>query len=206
VTAEEILRRAPMIPVLTIERAEDALPLARALADGGLPVLEVTLRTPAALAAIERIAKGAPDVLLGAGTVLNVRDLEYAAAAGARFALSPGYAPDIKADAIIPFVPGVATASEVMRGLADGYQAFKFFPADTMGGPATLRAFAAPLPQARFCPTGGINAQNAASYLALENVLCVGGSWVAPTAAIRAGDWARIRALAEEAAVLAPAR
>jgi 2-dehydro-3-deoxyphosphogluconate aldolase/(4S)-4-hydroxy-2-oxoglutarate aldolase len=201
-TAEEILALAPVIPVLTIERGEDAVPLARALVAGGLPVLEVTLRTPAALAAMKAIAALVPEALLGAGTVLNQRDYESAVAAGARFALSPGYIDGLKATSEAPFIPGIATATELMRGLEAGYAMFKFFPAAPLGGPAALSALGGPLPMAKFCPTGGITLKNAPDYLALTNVLCVGGSWVAPLDAIRAGDWARIETLAREASAL----
>lgn len=200
--AEDILRRAPVIPVLTIEREADAAPLAHALVGGGLTVLEVTLRTPAALAAMRRIADEAPSALLGAGTVLNQRDYDAACAAGARFALSPGYVENLDLDPATPFIPGIATASELMRGLEAGYSVFKFFPAGPLGGPAALRALGGPLPAAKFCPTGGVDLQNARSYLDLPNVLCVGGSWVAPMRAIAAGEWAEIGALAAEAAQL----
>ncbi|MEJ0022263.1 MAG: bifunctional 4-hydroxy-2-oxoglutarate aldolase/2-dehydro-3-deoxy-phosphogluconate aldolase [Alphaproteobacteria bacterium] len=201
-TAEEILSRAPVVPVLTIEREEDAVPLARALVAGGLIVLEVTLRTPAALAALKAIAAEVPEALLGAGTVLNQRDYDWAVAAGARFALSPGYVDMLTPVAEAPFIPGIATASELMRGIGAGYATFKFFPAAPLGGPAALSALGGPLPMAKFCPTGGITLKNAPDYLALANVLCVGGSWVAPLDAIRAGDWARIQALANEASAL----
>lgn len=202
-TAELILARAPVIPVLTIEREEDAVPLARALVAGGLVVLEVTLRTQAALAAMRAIANEVPDAVLGAGTVLHQRDYDAALSAGARFALSPGYVPDLKPVADAPFIPGIATATELMHGLDDGYTAFKFFPAAALGGPAALSALGGPLPAARFCPTGGINLKNASDYLTLANVLCVGGSWVAPQDAVRSGEWARIEALAVEASALA---
>ncbi|MES1202748.1 MAG: bifunctional 4-hydroxy-2-oxoglutarate aldolase/2-dehydro-3-deoxy-phosphogluconate aldolase [Pseudomonadota bacterium] len=201
-TAEEILALAPVIPVLTIERAEDAVPLARALVAGGLPVLEVTLRTSAALAAMKAIAAQVPDALLGAGTVLNQRDYDAAVAAGARFALSPGSIDGLKVLPEAPFIPGIATATELMRGLDAGYATYKFFPAAPLGGPAALSALGGPLPKAKFCPTGGITLKNAPDYLALANVLCVGGSWVAPLDAIRAGDWARIETLARAASAL----
>jgi 2-dehydro-3-deoxyphosphogluconate aldolase/(4S)-4-hydroxy-2-oxoglutarate aldolase len=200
--AHDVLALAPVMPVLTIEREEDAAPLARALVAGGLRAVEITLRTPAALAAIARVAREVPEAMVGAGTVLNAADMRQAIAAGARFALSPGLPDDIPAPGAIPFIPGVATASEIMRGLAAGFTAFKFFPAAQLGGPGALAAFAGPLAQARFCPTGGVSAQNAADYLALPNVVCVGGSWVAPAEAVRAGDWARITALAAAAAGL----
>lgn len=201
-TGEDIIRRAPVIPVLTIEREEDAVPLARALVEGGLPVLEVTLRTPAALGALRAIANEVPDALLGAGTVLHQRDYDAAVEHGARFALSPGYVEALKPAAHAPFIPGIATATELMRGLDEGYTAFKFFPAAALGGPSALAALGGPLPKARFCPTGGISLRNAPEYLALSNVCCVGGSWVAPAAHVRGGQWDAIRVLAREAAAL----
>lgn len=201
-TNEEILRRCPVIPVITIEREADAVPLARALVTGGLNVLEVALRTPAGLGAIKAIAAEVPDALIGAGTILNQRDYDNAHAAGAKFALSPGYVPGLRVATDAPFIPGVATASEVMRGLHEGYTAFKLFPAGPLGGPSALKAMAGPFPGVKFCPTGGIDLKNAPSYLSLSNVLCVGGSWVAPLDAIRDGDWVKIIALAREAAQL----
>jgi 2-dehydro-3-deoxyphosphogluconate aldolase / (4S)-4-hydroxy-2-oxoglutarate aldolase len=201
-TGEDILSRAPVIPVLTIERVEDAVPLARALVAGGLIVLEVTLRTPAALDAMKAIAGEVPEALLGAGTVLNQRDYDAAFEAGAQFALSPGYVPGLEVIAEAPFIPGIATATELMRGLDDGFTAFKFFPAAALGGPAALSALGGPLPKARFCPTGGISLKNAPDYLALPNVLCVGGSWVAPSQAVRDKQWLNIENLAREANAL----
>ena len=203
---DAIFARAPVIPVITIERIQDALPLCRALADGGLPVLEVTLRSTCALDAIERIARELPDACIGAGTVLSPRDLAAVQRAGAQFAISPGATEALyaaAADAAIPLIPGIATASELMRGLELGWQRFKFFPAEASGGVAALTGFAGPLPQARFCPTGGIDAAKAPAYLALPNVACVGGSWMLPPEAVRAGDWARIAQLAQAAARLA---
>ncbi len=197
-----LMRVGPVIAVLTIERAADAVPLARALAAGGVKVLEVTLRTPDALAAIAAIAREVPEVIVGAGTVLNPRDLERAEQASAQFAVSPGLSePLVKASAesALPFLPGVATASELMRGLDAGLEHFKFFPAEAAGGAATLKALQGPFAQCRFCPTGGITAVNARGYLALPNVLCVGGGWLAPTEAIAAGDWSSITDLARAA-------
>lgn len=199
-----ICRRAPVIPVLTIEDAALAAPLARALVAGGLPVIEVTLRTPAALAAIAAMAavEGAE---VGAGTLLAPADAAAAAAAGARFAVSPGTTAallDAVAAAALPFLPGAATASEVMALLDRGHRVQKFFPAEVAGGLAALKALGGPLPQVAFCPTGGITPTLAPQYLALANVLCVGGSWVAPAAAVAARDWVRITALAREAALL----
>ena len=201
-TLEQILKLAPVLPVLTIEDEAHAVPLARALVAGGLPALEVTLRTPAALGAIKRIAGEVEGAVVGAGTVLNARSLERAGAAGARFAVSPGLAGDAAPDGPIPLLPGIATASELMRGLEAGFKLFKFFPAVPAGGVAVLKAFAPVFQGARFCPTGGIGEENAGGFLALSNVLCVGGSWVAPAEAVRAGDVARIEALARAASGL----
>lgn len=204
-TAEQALSLSPVIPVVTIDEASDALPLAQALLAGGVKTVEITLRTAAALDAIRAIAQGAPEMAVGAGTVLNENDLEAVIKAGARYALSPGGTPKLmKAarDAAIPFVPGVATASEIMRGLDLGYTHFKFFPAEQMGGVAALKALSAPLAAARFCPTGSITPEKASAYLALPNVLCVGGSWIAPPEAIKARDWAAIEAAAQAATAL----
>ncbi|HET8818206.1 MAG TPA: bifunctional 4-hydroxy-2-oxoglutarate aldolase/2-dehydro-3-deoxy-phosphogluconate aldolase [Xanthomonadaceae bacterium] len=202
---DAILRRAPVLPVLTIERLDDAVPLARALVEGGLPVLEVTLRTSIALEAIARIALEVPDAVVGAGTILRPLDLEQVAEAGADFAISPGATDALYAAArttAIPFLPAIATASELMRGLERGHRRFKFFPAAAMGGPTALKAFAGPFPQVRFCPTGGIDADSAPGYLALGNVLTVGGAWTVPADALAARDWDRIAQLAREAAAL----
>jgi 2-dehydro-3-deoxyphosphogluconate aldolase/(4S)-4-hydroxy-2-oxoglutarate aldolase len=199
-----ICRMAPVIPVLTVEDAARAAPLARALVAGGLPVIEVTLRTPAALAAIAAMAE-VEGAVVGAGTLLGPADVAAAAAAGARFGVSPGATPGLLeavAAAGLPFLPGAATASEVMALLDRGHRVQKFFPAEVAGGVAALQALAGPLPQVAFCPTGGITPARTPAYLALANVLCVGGSWVAPAAAVRAGDWRRITALAREAALL----
>ncbi len=200
-----ILSRAPVIPVLTIERATDAVPLARALVEGGLVVLEVTLRTPTALEAMRAIARDVPDAIVGAGTVTQVADIAHAIEAGARYLVSPGTPPRLAealARASVPSVPGCATVSEAMALSAAGFTALKFFPAEACGGVAWLKAVAAPLPHLRFCPTGGIDANNAAAYLALPNVVSVGGSWPAPKEAIAASDWLRISKLAREAAGL----
>ena len=205
-TVDELMTTGPVIPVLTIERVDDAVPLAAALVAGGLRVLEVTLRTSAALEAIRLIAHEVPDAIVGAGTVLNAQDFDKALAAGARFVVSPGLTEPLIAaahDAHVGFLPGVSTASEVMRGLDAGLSRFKFFPAESSGGPAALKALHGPFPTCRFCPTGGVTAANAAAYLALPNVLCVGGGWVAQAAAIDAGDWSAITALARAASALA---
>lgn len=204
-TIADILGRARVIPVLVIEDAAHAVPLARALTAGGLPVLEITLRTDAAMDSIRRIAAEVPEAVVGAGTVLSARDLAAARAAGARFAISPGATEALLAatrDDGLPFLPGVATASEVMRGLEAGLTHFKAFPAATIGGPAAVAAFGGPFPQARFCPTGGVKPDNAGDYLRLPNVLCVGGTWLAPRDAVAAGDWGRIEDLARTAAAL----
>lgn len=197
-----ILEASPLMAVVVIEEAKQAPELARALMQGGVVSIEVTLRTPQALEAIRRIAGEVPDALIGAGTVLTPRDLEASAAAGARFAVSPGATTDLLEagrQGPIPYLPAVATASEIMEGLVCGYSAFKAFPASVIGGPAALRAFHGPFPEVRFCPTGGITAATAGDYLALPNVVCVGGSWLTPAAALREGDWAAVQALAKQA-------
>jgi len=200
-TLDEILTLAPVIPVLVIERVEDAAPLARALVRGGLPVLEVTLRTPAALACIEQIAR-VEGAVVGAGSVLTAAQLEQVAAAGVRFAVSPGFSATLVERAPVPFLPGVATASEAMAALACGCRFAKLFPAEVLGGVALLRALQGPLAALRFCPTGGITALGAPAYLAEPNVVCVGGSWMATAAMIRRGDWKAIETLAREASRL----
>ena len=196
---DAILLRAPVVPVLSIESLDDAVPLARALTDAGLPVLEVTLRTHVARAAIERIARDVPQAIVGAGTVLRPDDLASVISAGAQFAIAPGSTDALyaaAADAAIPFILAIATASELMRGLDAGHARFKFFPAESAGGIGALRAFAGPFPQAKFCPTGGIDAAKAPAYLALSNVLTVGGSWMVPKDALASRDWAAIAKLA----------
>ena len=200
---DAILRRAPVLPVLAIERLDDAVPLARALVDGGLPVLEVTLRSDVALEAIRRIVDEVPDAIVGAGTVLSATDLDAVARAGAVFAISPGATDalyEAAAGVAMPWIPAVATASELMRGLEHGHRRFKFFPAESSGGIAALKAFAGPFPQAKFCPTGGIDAATAPRYRALANVITVGGSWMVPKDALASRDWDRIRTLAQAAA------
>lgn len=195
----------PVIPVIVIDEVAAAVPLALALQAGGLRVLEVTLRTPAALAAIAAIAREVPHLTVGAGTVLNAEDVRRAAAAGARFAVSPGYTDEVDVacrDAALPWLPGAATASEVMRVIAAGYDFAKFFPASAAGGVPMLRALGGPFPDLAFCPTGGVDFSNAADYLALPNVRCVGGGWVVPREALRAGRWDEITALARSASLL----
>ncbi len=200
----EICALAPVIPVLVIEDVAKARPLAEALVRGGLPALEVTLRTPAALEAIRAMAEVEGGVV-GAGTLLTPEDVKAAKAAGARFGVSPGATDRLLAACEaerLPLLPGAATASEAMLLLERGYRAAKFFPAEQAGGAAALKALGAPVPQLRFCPTGGVSLKNAPDYLSLANVMCVGGSWVAPKAMVDKGDWAGIEALAREAAGL----
>jgi 2-dehydro-3-deoxyphosphogluconate aldolase/(4S)-4-hydroxy-2-oxoglutarate aldolase len=200
---DEILSLAPVIPVLTIRCIEQAVPLVQALAEGGLKVIEITLRTEAALDAIRLTAAEIPAAVIGAGTVLCADDLTRAHEAGARFAVSPGVTPGLlKAASGPPLLPGAATASEIMVLAEAGYTHVKFFPAGPAGGVAALRAFAGPFPRIVFCPTGGIGPASAPSYLALPNVPCVGGSWIAPEEVVSARDWARITELAREAAAL----
>lgn len=204
IQAAEVCGLAPIIPVLVIEDATTARPLAEALVAGGLPALEVTLRTPAALEAIAEMAKVEGGVV-GAGTLLTPADVAAAKAAGALFGVSPG-ATDRLLDAAeaadLPMLPGAATASEAMALLERGYTVQKFFPAEASGGAPALKALASPLPQIRFCPTGGVSPRNAADYLGLPNTICAGGSWVAPSDLVQAGDWAAIEELAREAAKL----
>jgi 2-dehydro-3-deoxyphosphogluconate aldolase/(4S)-4-hydroxy-2-oxoglutarate aldolase len=193
-----LFRQAIVIPVLTIDRLEDAVPLAKALVAGGVRMLEVTLRTPVAIEAAKAIMAEVPDAIVGIGTILNADDLARARSLGAKFGISPGATPDLlKAAAAsdLPFAPGVATASELMAALAAGFDLVKFFPAEQAGGIKALRALAGPFPNAQFCPTGGIGEANAASWLAEPNVLAVGGSWLCPAADIRSGNWAGITAM-----------
>lgn len=199
---EEVLALAPVVPVLTIEEADHAVPLARALVAGGLFALEVTLRTPAAMESVRRIAAEVKEAVPGVGTVTSREQRKAAADAGAKFAVSPGLIDGEGPEGPIPLLPGVATATELMWGLKHGFSCFKLFPANVVGGIVALKAFAGPFPDAKFCPTGGVDAGNAADYLALPNVACVGGSWVAPAEAVRAGDWARITELSKAASGL----
>ena len=200
-----LLSRTPVVPVLVVDSLATAVPLARALVTGGLPVLEITLRTRAAPEVIRAIAGEVEGAVVGAGTVLTPGQLAEVERLGARFAVSPGATEsllDAAAGSSVPLLPGAASASEVMRLLERGHRTMKFFPAEPAGGIAYLKALASPLPEARFCPTGGIDAERAKGYLALTNVVCVGGSWVAPADAVRTGDWARITGLARAAAAL----
>jgi len=193
-----LFKQAVVIPVLTIERLEDAVPLAKALVAGGVRVLEVTLRTPVAIPAAQAIISSVPEAVVGIGTILNADDLVRAEALGAVFGISPGATPDLlkaAAASTLPFAPGIATASELMQALAHGFNLTKFFPAEQSGGIKALRALAGPFPDARFCPTGGIGEANAAAWLAEPNVFAVGGSWLCPAADIRSGNWAGITAI-----------
>ncbi|MFJ5223703.1 bifunctional 4-hydroxy-2-oxoglutarate aldolase/2-dehydro-3-deoxy-phosphogluconate aldolase [Streptomyces sp. NPDC088400] len=200
-----VLDLAPVIPVVVLDDATDAVPLARALVAGGLPAIEVTLRTPVALDAIRAIAADVPDAVVGAGTVLTADAVSESVAAGARFLVSPGWT-DALVNAMresgVPFLPGVSTTSEVVALLERGVTEMKFFPAEAAGGTAYLKSLSSPLPRARFCPTGGITAASAPSYLSLPNVGCVGGTWMVPADALAAKDWARVEALAREASTL----
>ena len=205
-TALDVMRDAPVIPVIVLHDVKDAVPLARALVAGGIRMLEVTLRTREALECIEAIAKEVPDAVPGAGTIRSAADAQASALAGARFGVSPGYTRAVgKAchDLGLPLLPGVATGSEIMLAQEDGYTELKFFPALQAGGINMLRAWGGPFNDVKFCPTGGVHAGNAAEFLALPNVACVGGSWIVPTEAIAAKDWARIEMLAREASQLA---
>ncbi|MBH0239530.1 bifunctional 4-hydroxy-2-oxoglutarate aldolase/2-dehydro-3-deoxy-phosphogluconate aldolase [Methylobrevis albus] len=200
-----VLRRAPVVPVLIVDRVEHAIPLAKALVAGGLPALEVTMRTPAALEVI-RAMSTVEGAIVGAGTVLDPEMADAAVAAGAKFMVSPGATETILAHALkigVPLLPGVATAGEAMRARDAGYRIMKFFPAGPAGGPVYLKALASPLADVLFCPTGGVSEKNAPEYLALPNVVCVGGSWVAPADAMNNGDWGRIEDLARAAMDLA---
>lgn len=201
----EVLRAGPVIPVIVIEALAQAIPLAKALVAGGVRVLEVTLRTPVALACIEAMARDVPEAIVGAGTVRSAADAQATVLAGARFAVSPGYTHAVgKAchDLGLPLLPGVATGSEIMAAQEDGYTELKFFPAVQAGGSAMLKAWQGPFGDVTFCPTGGISPANAQEFLALGNVACVGGSWLTPADALAQGDWARITQLAREARAL----
>jgi 2-dehydro-3-deoxyphosphogluconate aldolase / (4S)-4-hydroxy-2-oxoglutarate aldolase len=199
IDSAEVFSAGPVVPVLVIERVEDAVPIANALMAGGIKVLEVTLRTPVAIEAIREIAKHCPDALVGAGTVTNAQQLRQVTDAGAKFAISPGLTPDLleagnKGE--IALIPGISSISELMVGLDNGYSHFKFFPAEASGGVNSLKSIGGPFPDVKFCPTGGINPQNYKDYLALTNVLCCGGSWLCPDEMIKSGNWAGITALA----------
>ncbi len=204
-TALQVMQDAPVIPVIVLNDVAHAVPMARALVAGGIRMLEVTLRTPQALACMEAIAKEVPDAVVGAGTVRSASDAKAAANAGAKFAVSPGYTSAVGQacrDQGLSLLPGVATGSEIMMAQEDGYTELKFFPAMQAGGPAMLKAWGGPFFDVRFCPTGGVTPQNASEFLSLSNVACVGGSWLVPADALAQGDWARIEQLAREACQL----
>jgi 2-dehydro-3-deoxyphosphogluconate aldolase/(4S)-4-hydroxy-2-oxoglutarate aldolase len=201
----DLLAGQPVVPVLKIDRLADAVPLARALAAGGLRAIEITLRTPVALDAIAAVAREVPEAVVGAGTILNTRDFDNVEQAGARFIVSPGQTPALlerAARSHAALLPGAITPAEMMMLLDHGYTVGKFFPAEQAGGKPFLKSLASPFAGLSFCPTGGISMKNAAEYLALSNVVCIGGSWVAPDDALAAGDWERITKLAAEAAAL----
>ena len=198
----ELLGGQPVIPVIVVEDVASAVPLARALAKGGLPMIEITLRTPAALDAIRAVADEVPEAKVGAGTVLTARQFGEATEAGSRFVVSPGTTRELietASGSAVPLLPGAITPSEVMAAMEEGYRFLKFFPAGAAGGAEFLRSLSSPLSEVRFCPTGGVSAGNARDYLSVPNVVCVGGSWVAPKDAVASGDWGRIEALAREA-------
>jgi 2-dehydro-3-deoxyphosphogluconate aldolase / (4S)-4-hydroxy-2-oxoglutarate aldolase len=204
-TSMDVMADAPVIPVIVLSDVAHAVPLARALVEGGIRMLEVTLRTPVALACIEAIAREVPEAVAGAGTVRSAADAQAAAMAGARFAVSPGYTAAVgKAchDLGLPLLPGVATPGEIMAAQEDGYHALKFFPALQAGGVAMLKAWQGPFGDVKFCPTGGITGGNAGDFLRLSNVVCVGGSWLTPPEVIERGDWAHITQLARQAAAV----
>lgn len=205
VTIKEVMTTSPVMPVMVINQLDQAVPLAKALVEGGLKVLEITLRTPVALDAIRRIKAEVPGAIVGAGTIINTETLQQALDAGAEFIVSPGVTDSVIDAAIasgVPILPGVITPSEVMKLLEKGITAMKFFPAEAAGGIPMLKSLGGPLPQVTFCPTGGVNPKNAPEYLALSNVACVGGSWMAPAELVDAGDWAEITRRAAEAAKL----
>lgn len=205
VSIKEVMTTSPVMPVMVINHLEHAVPLARALVDGGLKVLEITLRTPVALECIRRIKAEVPDAIVGAGTIINTHTLYQAVDAGAEFIVSPGITENLLDEALasgVPILPGVITPSEVMRLLEKGITAMKFFPAEAAGGIPMLKSIGGPLPQVTFCPTGGVNPKNAPDYLALNNVACVGGSWMAPADLVDAENWAEITRRASEAAAL----
>ena len=200
-TALQVMQDAPVIPVIVLNDVAHAVPLARALVAGGIRMLEVTLRTPQALACIERIAKEVPEAVVGAGTVRSAADAQAAAMAGALFAVSPGFTRTVGQacrDQGLALLPGVATGSEIMMAQEEGYTQLKFFPAMQAGGVAMLKAWGGPFGDVRFCPTGGVTLANAPEFLALANVVCVGGSWIVPGDAVMGGDWGRITQLAKD--------
>ena len=204
-TALQVMQDSPVIPVIVLTDVGQAVQMARALVAGGIRMLEVTLRTPQALACIEAIARDVPEAVVGAGTVRNAADAQASAMAGARFIVSPGYTTALGQacrDVSLPLLPGVTTGSEIMMALGDGLSELKFFPAMQAGGPAMLKAWGGPFGDVRFCPTGGVSAANALEFLALPNVVCVGGSWLTPSDVLARGNWAQVTALAFQASRL----
>ena len=204
-TALQVMQDAPVIPVIVLNDVAHAVPMARALVAGGVRMLEVTLRTPQALACMEAIARDVPEAVLGAGTVRSKADAQAAANAGARFAVSPGYSSEVGQacrDLGLPLLPGVATGSEIMMAQEDGFTQLKFFPAMQAGGPAMLKAWSGPFFDVKFCPTGGVTLHNAPEFLALPNVVCVGGSWIVPADAMLKGEWQKITQLARDTQAL----
>jgi len=204
-TSLQVMQDAPVIPVIVLNDVDHAVPMAKALVAGGIRMLEITMRTPVALACMRAIAKEVPQAVVGAGTVRSVADAKAAAEAGARFAVSPGYTSAVGRacrDLGLSLLPGVATGSEIMMAQDDGYNELKFFPAMQAGGPALLKAWGGPFTDVKFCPTGGVSSENASQLLALSNVVCVGGSWLTPERLMAQGDWAQITALAKEASAL----
>lgn len=201
-SAERILTTGPVVPVIIVNKLEHAVPMAKALVAGGVRVLEVTLRTPVAMDALRMMIDAVPEAIVGAGTVINSQQLQEVTEAGAQFVISPGVTESLLKAAIegpVPLIPGISTVSELMTGMEYGLREFKFFPAEANGGVKALQAIAGPFPQVRFCPTGGISPKNYRDYLALNSVLCIGGSWLVPNEALEAGDWDRISRLAREA-------
>ena len=201
-SAENIFSQGPVVPVLVVEDVETAVPMAKALVEGGIKVLEVTLRTAAAMDVIKVIAQDVPEAIVGAGTVINAEQLEQVQNAGAQFAISPGLTKDLLEAGNagdIALIPGIASISELMKGIDLGYDHFKFFPAEASGGAKAIKSIGGPFPDVKFCPTGGIGIGNYKQYLALPNVMCVGGSWLVPEEALKSGDYARITELAKEA-------
>lgn len=200
--SSEVFASGPVVPVLVIENVEDAVPIAEAMMAGGIKVLEVTLRTPAAIEVIRQIATNCPDAIVGAGTVTNAKQLQQVTEAGAKFAISPGLTSDLLDagnDGSIALIPGIASISELMKGLDKGYTHFKFFPAEASGGVQSLKSIGGPFPDVRFCPTGGINPGNYKDYLSLHNVMCCGGSWLCPDVVVKEKRWQEITRLAAEA-------
>lgn len=206
ISSAEVFAASPIVPVMVIKRVEDAVPLAKALSDGGINVFEITLRTDAALDAIKAISEAMPDSVVGAGTIITTEQYDAAVAAGAKFVISPGSTVQLlkhAAKGTAPLIPGATTPSEIMMALELGYDHLKFFPAEASGGAAALKAMAAPLPNVKFCPTGGVSLSNLAQYQSIDCVATVGGTWMIPADAIEQGDWARITQLTKEAVMAA---